>query len=303
MTSVAVVVGNHQGERWLPDCLESVGRQTLEPEEVVVVDGGSTDASRSVAERYGARFVQLPNRGLGNLYNAGVEATSATYVLLSNHDVAYEATCIELLAAALGDDDTRFAADALQLDWDGQRVVKARTTISRGPLLHEYVPGLHLEHTAPAKTIVSTVAAHGAAMLVRRSMFEELGGFDETFFLDAEDLDLCWRAWLKGWASVYVPQARLRHRVGGAMTPAARNPRFVSGHHNMLRFALKCLPAPAVARVLAGEFLRLPRHPLVIPPALAQVARELPEIVRLRRSLEPSAELLAWMLRGQPEEG
>ena len=301
MTGVSVVIGNHQGERWLPHCLESLRAQTLEPTEVVVVDGGSTDGSRDVAERYGARFIQLPNRGLGYLYNAGVEATTAPYILLSNNDVAYEAPCLELLAAALDDDEDRFAADALQFDWERQRVVKARTTISRGPLLREYVPGLHLEHAVPADTIVPTVAAHGAAMVVRRSMFLELGGFDETFFLDGEDLDLGWRAWLRGWSSVYVPQARLRHRVGGAMSRGMRNPRLVSGHHNMLRFALKCLPAEAVARVFVGELVRLPRHPRVIPPALVQVGRELPEILRLRRRLGPNAELLDWMLSGQAE--
>jgi GT2 family glycosyltransferase len=301
VTEVAVIIGNHQGERLLPDCLASLQRQTVQPAEIVVVDGGSTDDSRSVAARYDTRFVELENRGLGTLYNAGVGATSAPYILLSNNDVAYEPACVELLAAALDDDDARFAADALQLDWAGTRVVKARTTIRRGPLLHEYVPGLHLEHAAPAESVVPTVAAHGAAMLVRRSMFAELGGFDETFFMDAEDLDLCWRAWLRGWSSVYVPQARLRHRVGGAMTPAIRNPRLVSGHHNMLRFALKCLPGQAVARVLAGELLRLPRHPRVIPPALAQLGRELPEILGLRRAIQPSGELFEWMLAGQPE--
>jgi len=88
--------------------------------------------------------------------------------------------------------------------------------------------------------------------------------------------------------------------VGGVTTRTMLPRRLVSSHHNMLRFALKCLPRRAVARVLAGELLRLPRHPRVIAPALVQVMRELPEILRLRRRLRPSAELLDWMLRGQP---
>ena len=57
-------------------------------------------------------------------------------------------------------------------------------------------------------------------MLVRRERLLELGGFDETFFMEFEDLDLCWRAWLRGHGSVYVPDAWLRHRVGGATTEA-----------------------------------------------------------------------------------
>jgi GT2 family glycosyltransferase len=299
VTAVAVVIGNHQGEHLLPDCLDSLRAQTVEPAEIVVVDGGSTDASRRVSDAYAARFIELENKGLGSLYNAGVAATTAPYVLLSNNDVAYEASCIEFLVAALVADDSRFAADSTQLDWDGDRVIKARTTLRRGPLFHQYIPGLRLEHKAPAGTVVPTVAAHGAAMLVRRVMFTELGGFDETFFLDAEDLDLCWRAWLRGWSSVYVPEARLRHRVGGAMTAAVEVPRLVSAHHNMLRFALKCLPARMVARVVAGELLRLPRHPRVILPALARVLKELPDIRRLRREAAPSDDLFDWMLRGQ----
>jgi GT2 family glycosyltransferase len=138
-------------------------------------------------------------------------------------------------------------------------------------------------------------------MLVRRDLFVQLGGFDETFFLDAEDLDLSWRAWLRGWASVYVPAAQLRHKVGGTgLKGKAMTHRLASSHHNMLRFALKCLPPGAVARILLGEAARLPRHPRVIGKALLQVAAELPEIARLRRATRPQRELLEWMLQGQP---
>jgi hypothetical protein len=68
-----------------------------------------------------------------------------------------------------------------------------------------------------------------------------------------------------------------------------------------VRFALKCFPLPDAIRVLSGELLRLPRHPSSIGPSLWQIARELPEVVRLRRDIRPSAELMRWMLAGQPE--
>jgi hypothetical protein len=70
----------------------------------------------------------------------------------------------------------------------------------------------------------------------------------------------------------------------------------VSAHHNLLRFALKCLPPREAAVVFAGELARLARHPRVVGPALLQVARELPEIVRLRRSLTPSRDALERLL-------
>jgi len=296
---IAVVVGSHRGEQVLPDCLESLAAQTRAPTEVIVVDAASNDRSLEVAESMGARVLAAPNRGLGFLYNLGARATECDYVLCSNNDVAYEPECLELLAAALDEDERRFAADPTQLDWDDGRVIHARTTLTRGRLWREYLPGLHLDDVQPADAVVPTVSAHGAAMLVRRRQLLGLGGFDETFFLEWEDLDLCWRAWLRGWPSVYVPEARLRHRVG-ATTQHVRGRRSVSSHHNLVRFALKCLPAPAAARVVTGELLRLPRHPRAIAPALGHVLTELVEIRRLRRDLGPRVELLDWMLAGQP---
>ncbi|MBA2385065.1 MAG: glycosyltransferase family 2 protein [Actinobacteria bacterium] len=298
---VAVVIGNYAGERLLPDCIASLHAQTLRPTQILVVDGASADRSVEVAHELGARVLQRENRGLGYLYNEGAREASAELVLLLNNDVALDERCLELLAVALQADDSLFAADPRQLDWEGTRDVKARTTLTRGRLLREYIPSLHLDDRVPSTEIVPTVSAHGAAMLVRRDLLLELGGFDESFFLEWEDLDLCWRAWLRGHGSVYVPSAWLRHRVGAATTAADLTPRLASSHHNLMRFALKCLPPRAAARVLAGELLRLPAHPRLILPALVAVLRELPEILRLRRRIAPSSAHLEWVLAGMPQ--
>jgi GT2 family glycosyltransferase len=298
--NVTVVVGNYEGEAVLEDCLASLERQTDPPFEVIVADASSTDGSRAIAERHGSRWLELPNHGIGYLYNRGAEAATTNYVLLSNNDVAYDEQCIELLRRALDADESLFAADPRQMDWTGTRRVHARTTLRRGRMTRELLPGLHLELAVAVDGVMPTVAANGAAMLVRRSMFTELGGFDETFFMDVEDLDLCWRAWLRGHGSVYVPHAWLRHRVGGVTTEAALPKRLSSSHHNLMRFALKCLPVREASLVIAGELARLPRHPRAIAPAMLHTLRELPEIIGLRRELSPSRELLFWMLAGQP---
>src|SRR5206468_10386139 len=159
------------------------------------------------------------------------------------------------LSTALDNDSTAFAADAHQRDWSGERDVHAHTTLRRGALFRELFPGLHLDHLAAAETGRPTVSAHGAAMLVRRSAFIELGGFDETFFLDFEDLDLCWRAWLRGQGSIHVPETTIRHRVGAATGSNPLWRRLVSSHHNLMRFALKCLPSRDARRVIITEFV------------------------------------------------
>ena len=294
------MIGNYAGERLLPDCVASLRAQTLPPREILVADGASADRSIEVASALGVHVLERENRGLGYLYNEGAREASSEFLLLLNNDVALNESCLELLAGALLADDSLFAADPRQTDWEATRDVKARTTLTRGRLLREYIPSLHLDDRVPSSEIAPTVSAHGAAMLVRRDLLLELGGFDETFFLEWEDLDLCWRAWLRGRGSVYVPAAWVRHRVGAATTAADLTPRLVSSHHNLMRFALKCLPARRAALVLLGEILRLPAHPRLIAPALLAVLRELPQILRLRRRIAPSSAHLDWVLAGMP---
>ena len=72
-------------------------------------------------------------------------------------------------------------------------------------MFRQPLPGFRLDLAVPATGMVADVSANGGAMLVRRDRLLELGGFDETMFMDFEDIDLCWRAWLRGWESVYVP--------------------------------------------------------------------------------------------------
>ena len=138
-------------------------------------------------------------------------------MLLLNNDVALEPDCIELLAAALDADGARFAADPTQLDWAGEHVIHARRRSRRGRLAAR-VPPRPAPRPGRRRPTASRrrSARNGAAMLVRRSLFLELGGFDETFFMEWEDLDLCWRAWLRGWPT------RLRARPRASGTASAR---------------------------------------------------------------------------------
>jgi GT2 family glycosyltransferase len=290
---VTVVIANHNGERFLPDCLDTLAAQTLAPVEVVVVDAESTDGSVALAEARGATVLAAENRGLGHLYNLGAAHARTDLVLLANNDLAFDPRCVQLLAEALTGD--RFAADPRQLDWEGATRIHGRTLIHAGPLLRTPVPGMVVDANADATGVAPTVFANAGVMLVRRGALLELGGFDETFFLDFEDLDLGWRAWRRGWESVYVPDAVVRHRVNATTGPASYR-RLRGSHHNLLRFALKNLPARAAARVVLAEGMRLLAHPRPVGAAFAQLARDLPEVMRLRRDLRPDRRLLERLL-------
>lgn len=286
MTDIAVVLGSYQSAHHLDDCISSLKRQSLQPSSIVVVDAASPDRSADVARGLGATVIEAENRGLGHLYNTGARATESDYVFVANTDIVLDERCLELLAATLDDDPVRFAADPTQLDWSGEHVIHARVAARSTSLLGAPIPGLELDPLVPASAPVPTVAANAGAMLLRRAHLVELGGFDEQFFLEYEDLDLCWRAWARGWPSYYVPDAVIRHRVGGSTTQAAASARrLAASHASLLRFALKSLPAGRVVRVVAGESIRLLRHPGPVASALWRTTAGLPGILRARRGL------------------
>jgi N-acetylglucosaminyl-diphospho-decaprenol L-rhamnosyltransferase len=291
--SVGAVVGTYMNADVIGECLDSLARQTVPPASVVVVDAGSDDETRAIARARGAVVVEAENRGLGHLYNVGAHACRTDLVLLSNPDVSYEERCVEVLRSALAARPDAFAADPAQLDWRGESQVHGAATITPGPLLRSPLPGLRLAADTRTAGITEVPFANAGAMLVRRERLLQLGGFDETFFLDYEDLDLCWRAWMRGWSSVHVPDAVLRHDVGGGGSARVRRRRLVGAHHNLVRFALKCLPGPAAVRVVAGELLRAPRHPHIVAPALGRVVCELPAIFRERRAIRPRRDVYA----------
>src|SRR5262249_15187455 len=89
-----------------------------------------------------------------------------------------------------------------------------------------------------------------------------------------------------------VPAARVRHRVGAATSSELQPIRSASSHHNLLRFALKCLPLRSAAQIAVGEVMRVPAHPMTISRAIISIAPELPEILRSRRSLQPRSDLI-----------
>ena len=301
LPDVSVVVANYAGESVLHRCLESIRVQSHPPREVLVIDAGPGDNAAPLVANSDVRVLRRANRGLGHLYNEGARAASGELLLLANNDVELAPRCIELLARELIRRPEGFATDPRQVGADGSTLVHGRASLRRGPFLRQPLPGFRLDLRAPAEAPVDTVSANGATMLVRRDRLLALDGFDETMFLDFEDIDLCWRAWCRGWTSVHVPEATVRHHVGVATHESgALRRRLRSSHHNLVRFAAKCFPPADVARVVAGELGRLPRHPSIVGPALASVALELPEILAARRAVRPSAELMSWMLAGQP---
>jgi GT2 family glycosyltransferase len=306
---------NYNGAHLLPECLESLKTQEHRNLEVIVVDNGSVDESKAVAGRYECTFVGLGvNAGLPAAYNRGAELASGEYLFFVNNDMRFDRACIRALAGALDATPDAFAADPLQYDWDGTRIIHALARLERTTTVREMlstavipVPPLKMNYVAQAAAATTVPWGCAGCLMVRRSRFEALSGWDESFFIDMEDVDLCWRAWLRGWPTVFVAAAVLHHKVGASNDEPLRAAkradlrerisrrdfsRLVRQQRNHLRFAVKVLDPLSVAVLVAMKVVRgvvlVPQRPRVafaIARALAMCAFDLPESLSQRRRI------------------
>jgi N-acetylglucosaminyl-diphospho-decaprenol L-rhamnosyltransferase len=223
MPDLEAVVVTYNALPHLERCLES-----LERYDTVVVDHGSTDGTLElVRERFPRlRLVEQENRGLGAGWNRGLRETSAPFLLVLNSDAWLVDDAGErLLAFAEEHERAGFVAPRL-LNTDGTLQPSVRAFPTPWRLATEY---LFVRKLAPRSKALNAFYGAGfahdeareidfakaAAFLLRRAAFEEVGGFDEEFFLFSEETDWCYRARLKGWGSFFYPGAEVVH-VGGS---------------------------------------------------------------------------------------
>jgi GT2 family glycosyltransferase len=243
-----VIVPNWNGARWLRGCLESVRDQTYEPREVLVVDGGSRDDSCAIVEQEypEVRLLRLHgNHGFCGNVNAGIRAAGGQIVALLNNDAEAEPGWLTELVAGLERHPEAGMATPKLVLYDRPDVIN-----SAGDFFGlDGLPGNRgvWEHDAgqyDREELVFGACGGGAAY--RRSLLDELGLFDEGFFAYCEDVDLSFRAQLRGYRCVYVPTARVRHRLSA--TGGGPFASFYTGR-NFLRVIARDVPGGLLRRL------------------------------------------------------
>lgn len=247
--AVAAVIVSYNVADLVLECIASLRSDGVE--QVVVVDNASVDGSVDAVRRHepDVEVLALPrNLGYGAAANRGVTRTTTPYVAVMNPDVVVEPG------------STKALVDALEAD-EGLAVVGPRVESPGGALypsarifpdladaaghafFHFVWPGnpfsrryrmLDWDHAAA--TSVDWVA--GNHFVARRRAWDEVGGFDEDYFMYMEDVDLCWRLRRAGWRTGYEPSARVTHAIGRStdQTPY----RMIAAHHrSLLRYAAK----------------------------------------------------------------
>lgn len=246
---VAVGIINYHDYHHLPVCLDSVKRQSLKPDLVMVLDNQSSVGEiRTVASAYPEVRMLSMQENLG--YSGGAnriirEADGHEYILLLNPDAVLDSRCVEEMVCAmestpsagsvggkllLGDPqlDEGFAGKPPGLlDSTGHLIYRSRRIIDRGH--GELDEGQY-------ETPEEVFSICGAAVLFRRTMLEEVQVdgeyFDEDFFAYKEDVDICWRAQLLGWSSLYNPAATAYHLRGWKRRDDRRRVPWIRKYHS-----------------------------------------------------------------------
>ncbi len=248
--TVSAVVVSFNSRHCLPECVRSLRSESVA--DVVVVDNASSDGSveAMLASDPDVTVVATgANLGYGSGANRGVEVAAGDHLLLLNPDTVVEPGTVKALSEALDRDPGLAAVGPRIENVDGTLYPSVRSFpdlwVAGGhaflglvwpanPFTRRYRM-LDWDHgrAAPDVDWVS-----GACMLVRRSAFEVVGGFDEAYFMYVEDVDLCWRLGRAGWRIGYEPSGRVVHTLGGSSRTMPY--RMIAAHHrSLLRFADK----------------------------------------------------------------
>lgn len=217
LAQVAAVVVNWNGAQHIGHCLAGLAAQAERVAEVIVVDNASTDASLDVVRERcpAARVIEMgTNRGPCPARNRGLAEAATAWVLLLDNDAVLEPLALErMLAAAAADPRAAVVQPRSVFDAEPERVHYdggAPHYLGLFSLRNFYRPLAQAE----GRGAVAVGGAVSVALLVRRDLLLELGGFDERFFILFEDLDLSLRLSMRGHAIVSVEDALVRHRGG-----------------------------------------------------------------------------------------
>jgi GT2 family glycosyltransferase len=253
--SLSVVVVNYNAGALLSECIKSVSGQC---DEVIVVDNASSDSSlllleKDFARKPSLRIVRnLKNLGFAAACNIGASYASSRYLLFLNPDCLLDSNTTAKLIEAFESDPQVGMVGGLLVNPDGTEQGGARRAIPTpwrsfvrafglSRFAHRW-PKLFFDYHMHKQPLpdhpIEVEAISGACMLVRKSIIDEIGPWDEGYFLHCEDLDWCIRLTRSGKKILFVPNARILHYKGAC---SRTRPIFVEWHKHLgiIRFYRK----------------------------------------------------------------
>lgn len=216
MKKIAVIVINYNGKHHLKECLSSLLSQAFGNFEVYLLDNASSDNS---VEYTSLNFPIVKiigferNYGFAEGYNKAIAKINAEYIVLLNSDTRTDNSWLKsLVEAAEEDKNAAIVGSKICFYHNPDIINSAGVKLTFAGVGFDIGFGLPDQERFNKKQYTGAVC--GASMLVKKEVFEKLGGFDNNYFILCEDTDLCWRAWLAGYKVAYQPDSIVYHKFG-----------------------------------------------------------------------------------------
>ncbi|QQS38620.1 glycosyltransferase family 2 protein [Candidatus Woesebacteria bacterium] len=238
---VSIIIVNWNGGEVFKNCLTSLSKLKYKNWELIVVDNGSSDGSEKLAKKIilpttnYRLLVNKVNLGFAPANNQAIKFAKGDYVLLLNNDTVVSPDLLDQLVSRMEKDKKLgvIQPKIFMMDppspkpTDGQAPPSPIVTEGQGRISYLDNAGSFftrigfLEHwgfgqkdSKEFNKETKVFSCKGACMLVRKSVIDEIGLFDNDFVSYFEESDFCWRVWLAGWKVVYFPNATIEHKVG-----------------------------------------------------------------------------------------
>ncbi len=224
---VSIIIINYNGVELLKKCLSSLSKITSLNNEIILVDNNSNDDTINYVTKHYPEIILIKldeNKGFAEPNNIASKIAKGEYLLFLNNDTIVTKNFLTELLNSINKDNQIGICQSLLLKLDN-------SIDSSG----DFIDQLGVVYNS--KTSVSTdreiSSARGASMLIRKEIFEELKGFDEQFFVSFEDVDLGWRAWIKGY-KVVLSRKSIVYHLGGQTTNKIKSDIAFHGFKNQL---------------------------------------------------------------------
>ena len=218
---VSIIIPNYNGLRFMKDCLNSLAKQTYKDYKLLIVDNGSSDGSKEYFKENNIDFIDLDtNLGFAGGCNEALKLVDTKYVILLNNDTEVFSDYVEKLVQAIKKDEKIFSVSPLMINAHKKDIVDdAGDGLCLLGFAYQIGVGEKIINYTKSKEVFTACA--GAA-IYRMDILREIGFFDEMHFAYLEDIDLGFRARLKGYKNIFCPSAKVYH-LGSATSGSRYN--------------------------------------------------------------------------------
>ena len=259
---VSVIIPHYNGVSFIDECLKSLSKTVYRPIEIIVVDNGSTDGSQAFVKKKYPRVTMLQapkNLGYAGGCTYGYERSNGEFIVFLNNDTTVDKQwLIHLVRAAKQKNSAICQPKVLAMRQPtyfeyagaaGGYMDRWGYTFCRGRLFD-----ICEKDTGQYDQAVEIFWASGVCLFAKRKVLEEIGAFDPFLFIYYEEEDLCWRAHLRNYKVVFVPQAKIYHY--GEKT-ASKYPfrKYYYFHRNHNILLMKNYAWSSLVRVLPKKFI------------------------------------------------